>query len=60
MPTCALETYNVVVDFINRKRQANRIFFYPPAGVIMWPIKLPQEDGHVTAKTTERKKRRAP
>jgi hypothetical protein len=26
----------------------------------MWPIKLPQEDGHVTAKTTERKKRRAP
>jgi UDP-N-acetylglucosamine 2-epimerase len=47
-------------DWVLGKRQANRIFFYPPAGVIMWPIKLPQEDGHVTAKTTERKMRRAP
>lgn len=26
----------------------------------MWPIKLLQEDGHVTAKTTEREKWRVP
>ncbi len=43
----------------NSKRQKNRIFFYSPAGVIMWPIQLLQEDGHVAATRTERKKRRA-